>query len=43
MEQSDIRTVMMYGFLHGTTASQTTRNIDIVFGSSVTTQLTALN
>jgi len=38
MERSEIRTVMKYEFLRGTTASQTAQNINNVFGSSVTTQ-----
>jgi len=43
MERSEIRTIMKYEFLRGTTASQTARNINSVFGSSVTTQQTVSN
>lgn len=43
MDRSEICTVMKYEFLHGTTTSQTARNINSVFGSSVTTQQTVSN
>ena len=43
MERSEIRTIMKYEFLRGTTASQTARNINSVCGSSVTTQQTVSN
>lgn len=40
MERLEIRTIMKYEFLRGTTALQTARNINSVFGSSVTMQQT---
>lgn len=43
MERLEIRTIMKYEFLRGTTALQTARNINSVFGSSVTTQQTVSN
>ena len=43
MEPSEIRTIMKYEFLRGTTASQTERNINSVYGSSVTTHQTVSN
>lgn len=43
MDISEIRVIMKYEFLRRTTASQTARNINEVFGSLVTTQQTVSN
>lgn len=43
MENAEIRIIMKYEFLRGNTASQTARNINGVFGCSVTTQQTVAN
>ncbi|XP_076673232.1 histone-lysine N-methyltransferase SETMAR-like [Andrena cerasifolii] len=43
MERSEIRTIMKYEFLLGTKAPQTTRNVNSVFGSGVTTEQTVSN
>ena len=43
MEKAEIRTIMKYEFLRGTSASETMRNINSVFGYNATTQQTVSN